>query len=81
MVAEALDLKSLIGKKVGLVGMIVPHPQTAGALGRFTHVVDLTAGVPAPEIEPLIQPESPSSPPPESTATAPPVSASPLESE
>jgi uncharacterized protein YraI len=81
VVAEALDLKSLIGKKVGLVGMIVPHPQTAGALVRFTHVVDLTAGVPAPEIEPLIQPESPSSSPPESTATAPPVSASPLESE
>ena len=35
------DLSSLVGHKVGLVGVLVPHQQTAGALVRFTEIVDL----------------------------------------
>jgi hypothetical protein len=36
-----VDLKRFIGKKVGLIGQIVPHPQTAGALVRFSQIVVL----------------------------------------
>jgi len=39
--ASNMDLGKLIGRKVGLVGTIEPNPQTAGALVRFTEVVDL----------------------------------------
>ena len=35
------DLSGLLGKKVGLVGTIEPHQQTAGALVRFNEVVGL----------------------------------------
>lgn len=35
------DLSKFVGRKVGLVGAIQPHPQTAGALVRFTEVVQL----------------------------------------
>lgn len=35
------DLSGLVGKKVGLVGTIEPHKQTAGALIRFSEVVGL----------------------------------------
>ena len=35
------DLNTLIGKKVGLVGTIEPHVQTAGALVRFNDAVGL----------------------------------------
>ncbi|MHC4619165.1 MAG: SH3 domain-containing protein [Planctomycetota bacterium] len=34
-------LNNLIGKKVGLVGTIEPHRQTAGALVRFTQIAEL----------------------------------------
>jgi len=36
-----MDLSKLVGRKVGLVGTIEPHPQTAGALVRFTETVEL----------------------------------------
>jgi len=39
--APQTDLSGLIGRKVGLVGTIEPHRQTAGALVRFTEVVEL----------------------------------------
>jgi len=39
--ALEMDLSKLIGQKVGLVGVIEPHPQTAGALVRFTEIVEL----------------------------------------
>ena len=35
------NLSKLIGKKVGLVGKIEPHPQTGGALVRFTEIIEL----------------------------------------
>ena len=35
------DLSKFIGKKVGLIGTTEPHPATAGALVRFTEIVDL----------------------------------------
>jgi len=35
------DLSKLVGRKVGLVGKIEPHPQTASALVRFIQVVEL----------------------------------------
>lgn len=35
------DLSALIGRKVGLVGTISAYPQTAGALVKFTEVVEL----------------------------------------
>lgn len=35
------DLSKLIGKKVGLIGKIVPHPPTGGALVRFAEIVEL----------------------------------------
>jgi len=39
--ASGKDFSSLLGKKVGLVGTIEPHQQTAGALVRFDDVVTL----------------------------------------
>lgn len=36
--SEGVDLAHLMGQKVGLVGAIVPHPQTAGALVKFTEI-------------------------------------------
>jgi len=38
---STMDLSKLVGRKVGLVGTIEPHPQTASALVRFTQVVEL----------------------------------------
>lgn len=35
------QLNKLIGRKVGLLGTIEPHRQTAGALVRFTEIVEL----------------------------------------
>ncbi len=37
----SVDLKRFIGKKVGLIGQIVPHLQTSGALVRFSQIVVL----------------------------------------
>jgi len=39
--AWGLELDELIGRKVGLIGTIQPHPQTAGALVEFTELVEL----------------------------------------
>jgi len=39
--AAEMDLSEFIGRKVGLVGAIQPHPQTAGALVRFKEIVEL----------------------------------------
>jgi len=39
--ALELDLSKFVGRKVGLVGTIEPHPQTAGALVRFTEITEL----------------------------------------
>ena len=39
--ALKMDLSKLLGRKVGLVGTIEPHPQTAGALVRFEEIVEL----------------------------------------
>jgi len=39
--ASQMDLSKFIGRKVGLVGTIERHLQTAGALVRFTAVVEL----------------------------------------
>jgi len=36
-----VKLSRLIGQKVGLVGTIEPHPQSAGALVRFTEIAEL----------------------------------------
>jgi hypothetical protein len=36
-----VKLSRLIGRKVGLVGTIEPHPQSAGALVRFTEIAEL----------------------------------------
>jgi len=36
--AGHIDLKNYIGKKVGLIGKIEPHPQTSGALIRFAEI-------------------------------------------
>ncbi len=36
--ASRIDLSQFIGQKVGLVGQIEPHPQTAGALVKFSEV-------------------------------------------
>lgn len=35
------DLGKFVGRKVGLIGTIEPHPQTAGALVRFTEIIEL----------------------------------------
>ncbi len=37
-VAMRMDLRKFIGKKVGLIGKIEPHPETGGALVRFWRV-------------------------------------------
>jgi len=37
----SMDLSKFIGQKVGLVGTIVPHQQTSGALIQFTEIVKL----------------------------------------
>ncbi len=39
--ALKVDLSKFLGRKVGLVGTIKPHPQTAGALVRFAEIVEL----------------------------------------
>ena len=39
--ASRMDLSKLIDRKVGLVGTIEPHPQTAGALVRFARIAEL----------------------------------------
>jgi hypothetical protein len=39
--ASGKNFDSLIGKKVGLIGNIEPHKQTAGALVRFEEIVGL----------------------------------------
>jgi uncharacterized protein YgiM (DUF1202 family) len=39
--ASKKDLSKLAGSKVGLIGTIEPYPQTAGALVRFTNIVEL----------------------------------------
>ncbi|UCC99066.1 MAG: SH3 domain-containing protein [Phycisphaerales bacterium] len=39
--AAQRDLSGLIGRKVGLIGTIEPHKPTAGALVRFTNIVEL----------------------------------------
>lgn len=39
--ASRTDLSKLVGLKVGLLGTIEPHPQTQGALVRFTGIVKL----------------------------------------
>jgi len=39
--ASSMDLTKFIDHKVGLVGVIEPHLQTAGALVRFTEAVEL----------------------------------------
>lgn len=39
--ATKIDLSKLVGRKVGLVGTIEPHPQTKGALVQFTEIVEL----------------------------------------
>ena len=36
-----IELSKLIGQKVGLIGTLEPHPQTKGALVRFTKIVKL----------------------------------------
>ncbi len=36
--AANMDLTAFVGKEVGLVGKIEPHPQTAGALVKFTGI-------------------------------------------
>ena len=37
--ASGLDMKELLGKKIGLIGAIEAHPQSGGALVRFTEIV------------------------------------------
>ena len=39
--AAQAGLSKLVGRKVGLVGTVVPHPQTAGAMVRFLEAVEL----------------------------------------
>lgn len=39
--ASQMDLSKFINRKVGLVGKLEPHLQTAGALVRFTEVVEI----------------------------------------
>ncbi|MGA1979200.1 MAG: SH3 domain-containing protein [Sedimentisphaerales bacterium] len=36
-----VDLSKFVGRKVGLVGTAEPHPQTKGALVRFTEITEL----------------------------------------
>jgi uncharacterized protein YgiM (DUF1202 family) len=37
-IAQELNLRNLVGKKVGITGKILPHPQSAGALVEFTKI-------------------------------------------
>ncbi|MHC4759645.1 MAG: SH3 domain-containing protein [Planctomycetota bacterium] len=37
-VAQNLNLRNMIGKKVGITGQIKPHPQSAGAIVEFTKI-------------------------------------------
>ena len=39
--ASKMDLSKFIDSRVGLIGTIEPHPQTAGALVRFTEIAKL----------------------------------------
>jgi uncharacterized protein YgiM (DUF1202 family) len=39
--ASQMDLDKLVGKKVGIIGTVEPHPQTKGAMVRFTEIVEL----------------------------------------
>jgi len=39
--ASRMDLSKLVGRRVGLVGTIEPHPPTKGALVRFAEIVEL----------------------------------------
>lgn len=39
--AAETDLEAMVGRQVGLVGTIEPHKPTAGALVRFTEIVEL----------------------------------------
>ncbi len=39
--AAKMNLNNLIGQKVGLLGSIEPHPQTSGALVKFTQIQKL----------------------------------------
>jgi hypothetical protein len=39
--ASKVDLSKLVGRKVGLVGTVEPHPQTKSALVRFTQIIEL----------------------------------------
>ncbi len=39
--ASLVDLSELVGRKVGLVGTVEPHPQTKSALVRFTEITEL----------------------------------------
>jgi uncharacterized protein YgiM (DUF1202 family) len=39
--ASEADFSGFLGKKVGLVGRIEPHKQTAGAMVQFTQIVEL----------------------------------------
>jgi len=40
--AAQMDLSKFAGKQVGIVGTVVPHPQTGGTLVKFTEIVELT---------------------------------------
>ncbi|MHC4271092.1 MAG: SH3 domain-containing protein [Planctomycetota bacterium] len=37
-IAQELNLRNLVGKKVGINGKVLPHPQTSGALVEFTKI-------------------------------------------
>lgn len=39
--ASQADLSKFVGRKVGLAGTIEPHPQTKGALVRFTEITEV----------------------------------------
>jgi uncharacterized protein YgiM (DUF1202 family) len=39
--ASLVDLSEFVGRKVGLVGTVEPHPQTKSALVRFTEITEL----------------------------------------
>jgi uncharacterized protein YgiM (DUF1202 family) len=39
--AQNLNLKNMLGKKVGIAGNILPHPQSAGALVEFTKITEI----------------------------------------
>jgi len=39
--ASQVDLSKLVGRKVGLVGTVEPHPQTKNALVRFSEITEL----------------------------------------